>query len=121
VTAAGRETNSLYNAACAAALAAGAVQKSDAQPSNKFVTRALELLDLAVTHGYQDAQHLRTDVDLAALHGDPRFTPLVEKLEPPARYAALWRADIEFESKLESGGAKREEKDEKTIWNEPAI
>ena len=68
--------------------------------SQQFADRAIELLGTAITHGYDDAQQLRTDVDFARLHGDPRFLALLEKLEPPARYAAVWRADVEFESRL---------------------
>ena len=95
-----QNAGTLYDAACAAALASQACAQSDAERSQKFTDRAIELLGTAVTHGYDDAQHLRTDVDLARLHGDPRFLALLEKLEPPGRFAAVWRADVEFESRL---------------------
>ena len=86
-----QNADTLYDAACAAALASQACAQSDAERSQQFADRAIELLGTAVTHGYDDAQHLRTDVDLARLHGDPRFLALLEKLEPPGRFAAVWR------------------------------
>jgi serine/threonine protein kinase/formylglycine-generating enzyme required for sulfatase activity len=100
VTASPQNTDTLYNAACAAALASQACADSDAARSKGFLDRALEVLDTAVTQGYKDAQQLRTDIDLAPLHGDLRFLTLLEKLEPPGRFAAVWRADVEFESRL---------------------
>ncbi|HUY35565.1 MAG TPA: protein kinase [Pirellulales bacterium] len=90
----------LYNAACAAALASQAFSASDAPRAATFLGRAIELLEAAVAQGYQNAAQLRTDVDLAVLHGDSRFLAVLARLEPPARYAAVWRADVEFESRL---------------------
>ncbi|HUY31243.1 MAG TPA: SUMF1/EgtB/PvdO family nonheme iron enzyme, partial [Pirellulales bacterium] len=92
--------DSLYNVACAAAVASQACAASDAQRAASFLGRAIELVETAVAHGYQNAAQLRTDFDLAVLHGEQRFLALVDRMEPPARYAAVWRADMEFESHL---------------------
>ena len=102
VTLAGQNADDLYNAACAAALAAQACEKADEEQAKKLAERALELLTTAVTHGYQNARTCaRTST--CGLHGDPRFTALLEKLEPPAQYAAVWRADVGVESRLVTG------------------
>ncbi len=100
VTASEQNADAFYSAACAAALASQACAESDAERSQQFADRAIDLLGIAVTRGYNDAQHLRTDVDLAPLHGDPRFLTLLEKLEPPRRFAGVWQADVESESRL---------------------
>jgi hypothetical protein len=62
----------------------------------------LELLASAVAHGYRDARQIRTDVDLAGLHAEPRFVALLEGMEPPARYAGVWREEATFESALQA-------------------
>jgi hypothetical protein len=95
-----QNADALYDAACAAALASEASVASNADRAKTYLDRAMTLLDQAVAHGYQNAQHLRTDVDLAALHDDSRFLALADRLEGPSRYASVWRADVEFESRL---------------------
>ena len=56
---------SLYNAACANALAS---RKSE----------ALDLLQRALDAGYDDPEHLRKDDDLDALRSDPRFRQVLK-------------------------------------------
>jgi formylglycine-generating enzyme required for sulfatase activity len=102
VAAAGQDPYALYSAACAAAVAAEAAQKPDEEQARNLTARSLELLAAAVAGGYDNAQQVRTDVDLAGLHGVPEFQAILDKLEPPGRYAAVWRADVEFESRLEA-------------------
>lgn len=63
-----REGTSLYNAACARALAG---QKAE----------ALDLLQRALDSGFDDPDHLREDDDLDALRADPRFGQLVVDAE----------------------------------------
>ena len=99
-TAAAASADGLYNAACAASLASQACSASDAPRAASFLGRAIELLEAAVAQGYRNAAQLRTDIDLTILHGDSRFLTILDRLEPPARYAAIWRADGEFESRL---------------------
>lgn len=41
---------------------------------------ALESLEQAVSHGYDDGKFLREDTDLASLHAEPRFRALVSQL-----------------------------------------
>ncbi|HUY34672.1 MAG TPA: SUMF1/EgtB/PvdO family nonheme iron enzyme [Pirellulales bacterium] len=98
--AAAANADGLYNAACAAAMASQACAASDAPRAAALQGRAIELLEAAVAQGYTNSAQLRTDVDLAGLHGEARFLALIDRLEPPARYAAVWRADVEFESRL---------------------
>lgn len=99
-TVAAQDSGGLYDAACAAALAAQGFAESDRSQATKFIDRAVELLELAIDKGYADARHMANDADLVALHEDPRFLTLLKKIEPPARYTAVWRADVQFESRL---------------------
>jgi len=80
-----------------------ALSAKDAVQSAKFADRTFDLLGQMVTQGYSDADQHKSDPDFASLHPDPRFTELLAQLEAPATYAALWRADVEFESKLLTG------------------
>lgn len=63
-----REGTSLYNAACARALAN---QKPE----------ALDLLQRALDAGFDDPDHLREDDDLESLRTEPRFRQLVSNAE----------------------------------------
>ena len=45
------------------------------------VDEAFEALKGAVEHGYADEAHLLADDDLAALHGDPRWQALIDRLK----------------------------------------
>jgi tetratricopeptide (TPR) repeat protein len=40
------------------------------------IDRALEQVSLAINHEYEHTEKMETDADLAALHGDPRFSAL---------------------------------------------
>ncbi len=53
-----------------------------------------------IANGYKNLQQLKSDADFASLHADLRFLALLQTIEARAKYAALWRADVEFESKL---------------------
>ena len=64
-----------YNLACAASLM-GKLEKS------------MAMLRLAVQHGYNNLNHLRTDPDLAAVRAHPQFHTLVEPLRTAAAPAA---------------------------------
>jgi Flp pilus assembly protein TadD len=57
-----------YNLACSLAL----LQRAD---------EALDALERAVELGYDDAEHLLADEDLAALRGEERFVGLARQLE----------------------------------------
>ncbi len=57
----------LYNLACSLALTGQADEAMDA------LRRAIEL-------GYEDVAHMLQDEDLVSLHGDARFTRLLERL-----------------------------------------
>jgi formylglycine-generating enzyme required for sulfatase activity/tetratricopeptide (TPR) repeat protein len=89
-----------YNVACAAALCSHALSGKDAAQSQKFADRTFELLRQVIAQGYTNANQLKSDADFASLHGDPRFVALLSQLEPPATWSGLWRADVEYESKL---------------------
>lgn len=58
----------LYNAACALALAG----------DNE---KALQFLDRAIQAGYRNTIHLKYDVDLISLHGDPRWERIIAACE----------------------------------------
>jgi Flp pilus assembly protein TadD len=65
------DANVLYNLACSLALT-GANDE------------ALRTLDRAILHGYEDADHLEADEDLASLRGDARFEAIVRGLREDA-------------------------------------
>ncbi|HQZ66326.1 MAG TPA: SUMF1/EgtB/PvdO family nonheme iron enzyme, partial [Planctomycetaceae bacterium] len=100
VTATAQNANDLYNVACAAALSSHAFSTKDTAQSQQMADRTITLLQQLVANGYKNAQQLKSDPDFASLHADARFLALLETMEVPAKYAALWRADVEFESKL---------------------
>lgn len=60
----GNDLDTLYNTACALALA-GDVEK------------AFKFLDEAIQAGFRNTQHLTHDVDLNSLHNDPRWKKIV--------------------------------------------
>lgn len=65
-----------YNLACIESRVGGA-----------FLPRALEALEQAVQLGFNDANALRSDPDLAAIRGHPKFVELLQRLTasaPPA-------------------------------------
>jgi hypothetical protein len=102
----GQDSVGLYDAGCASALASQMESAADAQ-KEKYINRAIDLLTSAVAKGYTDGNHMSNDVELVSLHDDARFLALLSRLIPPDRYAAVWRADVQFESRLLTGGAWR--------------
>jgi len=100
ITASGQSADDLYNVAYAAALCSQAFVAKDVAQSQQLAARTITLLQQMVANGYKNVQQLKSDADFASLHADPRFLALLETMEAPAKYAALWRADVEFESKL---------------------
>ncbi|MBC7965454.1 MAG: SUMF1/EgtB/PvdO family nonheme iron enzyme [Fuerstia sp.] len=100
VTACGQNLDEIHHVARAAAMSSQALSASDTVQSEKLADRTLELLRQIIAQGYNNIRHLKDDPDLASLHGDSRFLGLLARLEPPAAYAGLWRADVDFESKL---------------------
>lgn len=95
-----QNNDELYNVACAAALCSQGLSGKDATQAEKFADRTFELLRQLMTRGYTNANQLKSNADFASLHGDHRFVELLSQLEPPATYAALWQADVQYESKL---------------------
>jgi C-terminal processing protease CtpA/Prc len=72
------DPNTFYNAACANALAGRA-------------DTAFDMLERAVAAGFIDAENVKKDPDLASLHADARWAPLVARIEKAARARdALW-------------------------------
>jgi len=57
----------LYNLSCSLALTGK-------------IDEALDMLDKAIRHGYDDLEHIQKDADLQALHEDPRFLELLHQL-----------------------------------------
>ena len=96
----GRDIDDLYRVASAAALSTQALADKDPVQSEIFANRSIEVLRQLVALGYTDAYQMKGDPDFTWLHGDPRFVAVLEEIEGSSKYAALWRADIEFESKL---------------------
>ncbi len=99
-TASALSENDMYNVACAGALCSQAFQPKNSEQAKKFADRTIELWEKLIQRGYRNATRLKADADFASLHTDPRFALLIEQIEPAPRFAALWQADIHFESKL---------------------
>jgi serine/threonine protein kinase/tetratricopeptide (TPR) repeat protein len=81
----------LYDVACCYGLCVAAVaphkkpeQLTAAEAAARacYTTRTLDTLTEAVRRGYQDVQHLDTDPDLAAIHGDARYGKLIQSMTP---------------------------------------
>ncbi|HQZ65500.1 MAG TPA: SUMF1/EgtB/PvdO family nonheme iron enzyme, partial [Planctomycetaceae bacterium] len=100
ITASGQNADDLYAVACVAALCSQAFAAKDVAQSQQFADQTIELLQQMVANGYKNVQQLKGDAEFVSLHADPRFLALLETMEASAKYAALWRADVEFESKL---------------------
>ncbi len=100
---AGEKAEDLVEAACAAALAGEAFEKTDGDRARALATRALDLLGSAVDRGYKNVKQLRTTPRLAGCHADARFRAILERLEPSGRYAAVWREEATIESRTVTG------------------
>jgi len=100
VTALGANSDDLYNVACAAALCSQAFATRDPTQSQHFADRAMELLQQIVAKGSSKVDQLKSDSDFASLHADARFSALLEKMEPAAKYATVLSPDTRWESKL---------------------
>jgi tetratricopeptide (TPR) repeat protein len=88
------DANALYNLACADSLA-GAKGP------------ALDHLERAVRAGFRDADHIRTDPDLAAIRAEPRFAALLASLSGSPEPAAIeWQPD--YSIALARGREERE-------------
>jgi hypothetical protein len=74
----GKTPGDVYNAACAYALCVLAVDKDEDR--ERYAARAVALLRQAVDQGYEDADHLAKDKDLAALRERPDFQKLLADL-----------------------------------------
>ena len=57
-----------------------------------------------VARGYNKVQQTKSDPDFGSLHSDRRFLALLDKMEPPAKYATVLSSDTNWESKLLSSG-----------------
>ena len=76
----GLNSTLLYNGACSAALAGHADD-------------AFELLGRAIDAGFSDSDLIRRDSDLESLHGDPRWTALVDRATTAfARIETFWKS-----------------------------
>lgn len=98
----------LFDLACAAAVASAA-SEGDAKQTTSLREQSLDLLRQAIEAGFQDADQIRREIDLASLHADARFMDLLRHIGKPALYAALWRADTRYESRLVTGRSREEQ------------
>jgi serine/threonine protein kinase/formylglycine-generating enzyme required for sulfatase activity/tetratricopeptide (TPR) repeat protein len=69
-----------YDAACAAALCAKSVLKTDSTAFGQFKALAFELLEKAIRAGYSDGPHMSQDPDFSVLHSEPEFASLVRQI-----------------------------------------
>ena len=75
--------------------------------SGETPARVLALLQQAIEGGFQNADLLRSDVELVPLRRENRFAELLGTITAP--YAGLWQANVEFESRLVAGRTREEQ------------
>ena len=98
-TSADQNTMTMYNLACAAARCAQTTSGKDADQSQQFANRAIELLDGAVSRGYKNAKEAREDPDFAILHSDPKFASVLTEMDGAEKqgkvHSEFWVGDRE--------------------------
>lgn len=86
----------MYNFACAAAISAQATSLKEAGQSQQFANWAIELLEEYASRGYKNGKLVREDPDFAILHGDLRFTSILELMEEHRQiHNEIWVGDRE--------------------------
>lgn len=108
----GDHNDELYNLACASAVCYTATLGKDAAQSTRFENRTIELLERLLKQKFLKVQRFTWDPDFASLHEVPRFESLLEKAIPPARFAGLWHANVDVNSRLialDAAAASRQE------------
>ena len=75
------DPSTMYNLACAAARCAQATSGKDADQSQQFAIRAIELLEGAVLCGHRNGLEAREDPDFAILHSDPKFASILADMD----------------------------------------
>jgi serine/threonine-protein kinase len=84
----------LYNGACDLAQCAPLVGRgpqataADQAQSRRYADQAMDLLRRAIWAGFTDANHIKADPDLDALHGRADYKDLVHRLERPSKFPA---------------------------------
>jgi serine/threonine protein kinase/formylglycine-generating enzyme required for sulfatase activity len=94
-----KESAFLYDAACAYALASGAVARRQATKAKVYADRAVALLQEAVARGYTNFAHMQIDVDLDPIRNQAGFAALLATRHLERRYAAVWLGSEELESR----------------------
>jgi tetratricopeptide (TPR) repeat protein len=92
-----------YDAACAYALAAQAVDRVDKARGAALAERAVRLLQMAIGNGYSDYDHMEEDADLDPIRALPAFAELMKAGHRERRYASVWTHDARFEATPSSG------------------
>lgn len=92
------DAGSLYDAACAYAIAAKALRKTDVTKSKTHADRAVALLKQAVSSGYTDYAHMQTDSDLDPIREHPGFVALMTTAHLDHRYCSVYQAGPQYES-----------------------
>jgi formylglycine-generating enzyme required for sulfatase activity len=87
-----------YDAACAYALAAQALARTDRSRSASHVERAIGLLQSAIRKGFTDYDRVQDDFELDPIRERPGFAEIIEGRHPDRRYAVTWSADARFEA-----------------------
>jgi serine/threonine protein kinase/formylglycine-generating enzyme required for sulfatase activity len=87
-----------YDAACAYALAAQALAKTDRSRSARHAERAIELLRSAISKGFTDYDRVHEDFELDPIRERPGFAEIIQGSHPDRRYAVTWSADVRFEA-----------------------
>jgi formylglycine-generating enzyme required for sulfatase activity len=87
-----------YDAACAYALAARAVDRADKACGAALAQRAVGLLRQAIQEGYSDYGYIEEDADLDPIRDLPGFAELMKAWHLERRYASVWTQDARAEA-----------------------
>jgi formylglycine-generating enzyme required for sulfatase activity/tetratricopeptide (TPR) repeat protein len=82
-----------YDAACAYALAAKAVDRRNKSRGAALAERAVHRLQAAMASGYSDYDHIQEDSDLDRIRDLPAFAELMKAGHLDRRYASVWSRD----------------------------
>lgn len=86
-----------YNVFCGTALCADMAPEAD---KKAFVDIAVELLESLVASGNLSADQVTSDVDLVALHSEPRFLAALNAMDPPMPFMGIWDTDTTIETRV---------------------
>ncbi len=96
-------SESLYDAASAYAIASGIYREIEITRSKIYAERSVSLIRRAIEQGYTDFSHLQTDPDLDPIRDVKGFIDIMQASNVDLRYAAVWNNSTWLESRQSHG------------------